>query len=130
MLTDVPLNAVIPASDIERAKRFYRDTLGFEVVDDRGEMVLFRSGGAEFSVYSTPSGGQAAHTLAGWRVADLDAEMADLRKRGVAFEDYDLPGLKTVDGVVEGGGMRGAWFKDSEGNILGVVQELSGGAAR
>jgi predicted metal-binding membrane protein len=67
----------------------------------------------------------AAHTLAAWRVTDLDAEMADLRTRGATFEEYDLPGLKPVDGVAEWGRLRGAWFKDSEGNVLGVTQLLS-----
>jgi catechol 2,3-dioxygenase-like lactoylglutathione lyase family enzyme len=123
MLADTPLNAVIPASDLDRAKRFYGDTLGLKLIADREGFVLFESGGTRFSLYATPSGGRAAHTLAGWTVADLDAEMTELRSRGVTFEEYDMPGLKTVNGVVEGGGMRGAWFKDSEGNILGVVQE-------
>ena len=127
MLSDVPISAVIPASDLDRARRFYGETLGCKLVRDEGETVRFSSGGAEFTLYRTPSGGQAGHTLAGWRVADLDAEMAELRARGVTFEDYDLPGgLKTVDGVAELGGIRGCWFKDSEGNILGVVQEVSG----
>lgn len=125
MLSDVPMSAVIPASDLDRAKRFYGETLGCKLVRDEGETVRFASGGSEFTVYRTPGGGQAGHTLAGWRVDDLDTEMAELRARGVRFEDYDLPGLKTVDQVAELGGIRGCWFKDSEGNILGVVQETS-----
>jgi catechol 2,3-dioxygenase-like lactoylglutathione lyase family enzyme len=125
MLTDAPLTAVIPASDIDRAKRFYRDTLGLKVTQEGAEDVLFESGGALFSLYATPSGGQAAHTLAAFVVTDLDAEMTDLRGRGITFEEYDLPGLKTVDGVAENGGMRGAWFKDSEGNVIAVVQPSS-----
>ena len=124
MLADTPLNAVIPATDLDRAKHFYGDTLGLKLIDDRQDTALFESGGARFILYTTPSGGQAAHTLAGWVVGDLDAEMTELRGRGVTFEEYDLPGLKTVDGVAEGAGMRGAWFKDSEGNILSVVQDL------
>ncbi|MFF6772912.1 hypothetical protein ACFY8W_05045 [Streptomyces sp. NPDC012637] len=79
-----------------------------------------------FTIYATPSGGQAAHTLAGWAVTDLDAEMEVLRARGVTFEEYDLPGLVTVDGVAEAGGVRSAWFKDSEGNILALVESASG----
>ncbi|WP_042366254.1 VOC family protein [Streptacidiphilus neutrinimicus] len=124
MLADVALTAVIPASDIERAKRFYRDTLGLALVRDEGETLVLESGGVRFTVYATPSGGQAAHTVAGWNVADLDAVMADLRRRGIVFEEYDLPGLKTVGGVAEIGTVRGSWFKDSEGNILGVVQGM------
>ncbi|MCX4883006.1 VOC family protein [Streptomyces sp. NBC_00847] len=124
MLADTPLTAVIPAGDLERAKRFYGDTLGLKLIDDREGVVVFDSGGTRFSLYPTPSGGRAAHTLAAWTVGDLDAEMAELRARGVTFEEYDQPGLKTVDGVLEASGMRGAWFKDSEGNILSVVQDL------
>jgi catechol 2,3-dioxygenase-like lactoylglutathione lyase family enzyme len=71
MLTDVALTAVIPASDLERAKRFYRDTLGLKLTKDAGEALAFEAGGVLFTVYSTPSGGQAAHTVAGWNVADL-----------------------------------------------------------
>ncbi|MEZ0068626.1 catechol 2,3-dioxygenase-like lactoylglutathione lyase family enzyme [Streptacidiphilus sp. MAP12-20] len=122
MLAQTALRAVIPATDLERAKRFYRDTLGLKLVEELEGALYFQSGDAMFTVYPTPSGGKAGHTVAGWQVADLDAEMTDLRGRGVTFEEYDLPGLKTVDGVADTGGMRGAWFKDSEGNILGVVQ--------
>jgi hypothetical protein len=74
------------------------------------------------AVYTLRGAGQATHTLAAWRVSDLDAAMADLRDQGVTFEQYDLPGLETVDGVAQWGRLRGAWFKDSEGNILGLTQ--------
>lgn len=124
MLAETPLNAVIPVGDIERAKHFYGDTLGLKLIEDREDTVLFESGDSRFVLYTTPSGGQAAHTLAGWVVGDLDAEMAELRSRGITFEEYDQPGLKTENGVAEGAGMRGAWFKDSEGNILSLAQDL------
>jgi catechol 2,3-dioxygenase-like lactoylglutathione lyase family enzyme len=122
MLADAAIQAVIPASDLDRAKAFYRDTLGLTLVRERTEEITFESGGKLFDVYRTPSAGQAAHTLASFKVSDLDAEMKELRSRGIAFEDYDFPGLKTVDGVAEGDGLRAAWFKDSEGNILCVAQ--------
>ncbi|MEU6141325.1 VOC family protein [Streptomyces sp. NPDC047081] len=123
MLAETPLNAVIPASDLDRAKHFYGDTLGLKLVLDGSDFAVFESGGVQFSLYSTPSGGKAAHTLATWLVTDLNTEMTDLRGRGVTFEDYDQPGLKTVNGVAEDDGMRAAWFKDSEGNILCVTQQ-------
>ncbi|MGE7436825.1 VOC family protein [Kitasatospora sp. NPDC001175] len=123
MLTDAPVHAVIPATDLERATAFYRDTLGLKLALDSEQEVRFESGGTVFSVYRTPNGGKAGHTLASWQVADLAAEMAELRSRGVAFEDYDLPGLKTVNGVAEAEGMRCSWFKDSEGNALCLVEE-------
>lgn len=122
MLADAPVQAAIPASDMERAKRFYRDTLGLTISREAEGAVHFESGGMRFFVYPTSNAGQAPHTLAAWLVADLDAEMAELRGRGVTFEEYDLPGLKTVNGVAELASMRGAWFRDSEGNILGVSQ--------
>jgi len=120
MLADAPLFAIIPVKDIARAKAFYRDTLGLVISQERGGDVLFTCGGTEFALYETPYGGQAEHTLASWKVADLDAEMTELRGRGIVFEEYDLPGLKTLDGVAEVDGLRGAWFKDSEGNVLCV----------
>ncbi|GAA2217735.1 VOC family protein [Micromonospora olivasterospora] len=126
MLTDAPVQAAIPASDMERAKRFYRDTLGLTISREAEDAVQLESGGAKFFIYPTSNAGKAPHTLAAWFVADLDAEMADLRGRGVTFENYDLPGLKTVNGVAEFPTMRGAWFKDSEGNILGVSQPREG----
>jgi catechol 2,3-dioxygenase-like lactoylglutathione lyase family enzyme len=122
MLAEAPVHPAIPASDLQRAIRFYRGTLGLKASTEAEEGVRFDCGGTQLFVYPTRSAGQAAHTLAAWRVTDLDAEMAALRTRGVTFEEYDLPGLKTVDGVAEWGGLRGAWFKDSEGNILGVTE--------
>lgn len=118
MLGDAPLVSIIPATDLARAKSFYTDTLGLKLTEENPRELGFECGGTEFGIYETPSGGQAAHTLASFKVTDLDAEMAALRGRGVTFEDYDFPGLKTVDGVAEDDGMRAAWFKDSEGNIL------------
>jgi catechol 2,3-dioxygenase-like lactoylglutathione lyase family enzyme len=126
MLSDAPVNAVIPAADMARAKHFYSDTLGLKVsMEMEGGVRYDAGGGTQFFVYQTPSAGQAAHTLASFVVADLDGEMADLRSRGVVFEDYDQPGLKTVEGVADMGEARGAWFKDSEGNILSLVQVRS-----
>lgn len=123
MLGDARVSAMIPASDVGRAKKFYSDTLGLKVIEEMDGGAAFACGeGTSFFLYDTPSAGQAAHTLATWEVADLDAEMADLRARGVTFEEYDMPGIKTKDGVAEGGGIRASWFKDSEGNILGLGQ--------
>jgi hypothetical protein len=79
-----------------------------------------------FQLYPTGSAGTAQHTLGGWVVDDLEATVADLRERGVEFEEYDLPSLKTVDGIAQLGDVeRAAWFRDSEGNILAVSQFLT-----
>ncbi|MEU8530161.1 MULTISPECIES: VOC family protein [Streptomyces] len=126
MLADSPIAAIIPVNDLERAKRFYTETLGLTMTRESPEDTRFDCGGTTIGIYETPYGGKAEHTLASWKVADLDTEMATLRSKGVTFEDYDLPGLKTVDGVAESDTMRGAWFKDSEGNILCVTEERSG----
>ncbi|NUR58453.1 MAG: VOC family protein [Catenulispora sp.] len=123
MLNDQPISPTIPAADLDRAKRFYQDTLGLKVVEERDEGIKFESGESVFFLYPTPYAGSAQHTQATWTVSDLDETMADLRGRGVEFEEYDLPGLKTVNGVAETETERGAWFKDTEGNILAVSQD-------
>jgi catechol 2,3-dioxygenase-like lactoylglutathione lyase family enzyme len=123
VLGDNPIGAMIPASDLARAKAFYADTLGLKVVKEDPEGVQFESGGIRFDVYPTRASGGTA-TVAGWIVQDLDTEMEDLRSRGIQFEEYDLPGLKTVNGIAEIEGFRGAWFKDTEGNVLAVAQDM------
>lgn len=117
--------ATLPVSDMARARAFYVDRLGFSVLDEDEQMgVLLGSGASRITLYPTTAGG-AGHTLGTWIVADLDAEVADLRGRGITFDEYDLPGLKTEDGIAEMPGVaRSAWFRDSEGNILAVTQPL------
>ncbi len=125
MLADAPIYATIPARDFDRAKHYYRDTLGLKVLQEEEQGIRFECGSTQLFVYPTFSPAVAGHTLASWDVADLDAEMEDLRARGVTFEEYDLPGLKTTNGVAEIGDERGAWFKDSEGNVLAVSERIS-----
>ncbi|MFF8278393.1 VOC family protein [Streptomyces lateritius] len=125
MLADSPVVAIVPVADMARAKRFYTETLGLTLTKESAEDTRLDSGGGTtIGLYETPYGGKAEHTLASWKVDDLDGEMSRLRSKGVTFEEYDLPGIKTVDGVVESETMRGAWFKDSEGNILCLTEEL------
>ncbi|WP_225800789.1 VOC family protein [Streptomyces sp. NK15101] len=126
MLSDSPIAAIIPVNDMDRAKQFYSETLGLSLTKESPEDTRYECGGTIIGLYETPYGGKAEHTLASWKVDDLDAEMSTLRSKGVTFEEYDLPGIKTVDGVVESDTMRGAWFKDSEGNILCVMEEREG----
>ncbi|WP_137991203.1 VOC family protein [Streptomyces vilmorinianum] len=126
MLADSPVAAMIPVNDMARAKGFYTETLGLTVTRETTEDTRLESGGTTIGLYETPYGGRAEHTLASFRVANLDTEMSQLRSKGVTFEDYDLPGLKTVDSVVEMDDMRCAWFKDSEGNILNLTEERAG----
>lgn len=125
MPPDHALWLTLHASDLERAKAFYRDVLGSEPVRETEAWVTYRSGASIFQLYPTTSAGTAQHTLAGWVVDDLEGAIAELRGRGGVFEDYDFPGLRTVEGIAELAGVeRAAWFRDSEGNILSVSQFL------
>ena len=113
---------VLPASDLARARAFYHDTLGFEVKDmPASHQFLIHAGeGTALVVYET-SPTKAEHTVATIVVDDLSAAMSDLRSRGVTFEDYDLPSVKTVDGVASFEGEESAWFTDTEGNIISLA---------
>ena len=123
MLSQLTVYPTIPAQDLDRARDFYENTLGFSPVRDDEGGILYQAGnGSVFFLYQTPSAGTAAHTLMAWVTNDLDGTMRDLRERGVIFEEYDFPGLKTINGVADLGGEYAAWFKDTEGNILSVGQ--------
>jgi catechol 2,3-dioxygenase-like lactoylglutathione lyase family enzyme len=116
-------HAVLPASDLRRARSFYHDTLDFDPAEEHEGMLMYRlESGAAFDIYETPNAGSAKNTQMCFSTDDLDAEMARLRERGVVFEDYDVPGLKTVDGVADMDGDRTAWFRDSEGNFICLSQ--------
>ena len=130
MLNDSKVDANIPASDLARARDFYADKLGLSPTRELGgEVLMYRtSGGTAFQVYRTDYAGQAGHTIAQWHVDDIEAEVHDLKAKGVTFEVYDMPGV-TWDGEIaamEGLG-RAAWFKDSEGNIMCIDQEETQG---
>jgi catechol 2,3-dioxygenase-like lactoylglutathione lyase family enzyme len=121
MLSDSEIYAVLPASDLGRARTFYQEKLGLEPVEERSDGLIYQAkGGPKFLLYETQFAGTAQNTAMNFVTGDLDAEMSDLRSRGVTFEDYDFPGLKTENGVAEYDGGRGGWFKDSEGNILAL----------
>ena len=112
----------IAVSDIDRAKKFYGEILGFKITEDLTSGVRFETGsGSSFFVYPSQFAGSNKATYMGFEVQDLDAAVKELRDRGIVFEEYDFPGLKTVDGIAEMEGERGAWFKDPEGNILSVA---------
>jgi catechol 2,3-dioxygenase-like lactoylglutathione lyase family enzyme len=121
-LADWSLGTTIPAKDLDGTRRFYEDVLGAQVVTEDPGGIIYLSGDSYFSLYPTEFAGTAQHTLGAFMVADVEAAVAELRGKGVSFEEYDLPGLKTVNGIAELGGIKGAWFKDPEGNILSVVQ--------
>jgi len=124
MFQNVPLHAVLPASNIERAKRWYSDKLGLEPIsEDEYGGVEYEAGGTSFLVYLSEFANTNKATAAGFRVDDFDGAVADLRSRGVIFEDVDFGEMgATVDGVITtpDGKDKAAWFKDSEGNILSL----------
>jgi catechol 2,3-dioxygenase-like lactoylglutathione lyase family enzyme len=123
MLGDAFLYATVPASDLQRARRFYEEKLGLQPVDDSPEDVFYGGkDGTRILVFASSGAASGTHTQVGLSVADIAAEVAELRARGVVFEEYDEPGLKSVDGIADMGTVKAAWFHDSEGNLLGVVE--------
>lgn len=122
-LTDAKARATVAVSDSDRARTFYQDTLGLTLESELPGVTTFRCGdGTVLDVYQSAFAGTAKSTVASFQVADLSAAMAELRGRGVAFEEYDQGEMKTTDGVVDFGAARGAWFRDPDGNILGLIQ--------
>jgi catechol 2,3-dioxygenase-like lactoylglutathione lyase family enzyme len=117
--------AVLPASDLERARRFWSDVFGLTPVRSDMGGDFYVVGGLPVLVYETQFAGTAQNTSFGLFTDDLDRDMAALRERGVTFNEYDLPGLKTENGIVDMDGERGAWFNDSEGNIISIAQPTS-----
>lgn len=126
MLREARVAAILPAADIERAKKFYSETLNLPQADvpTVGNDVAFQCGqGTLLYVYEREAGTKADHTVAGWLVEDVEEAVEKLAERGVEFEQYDLPGLRTDErGIAELDGAKSAWFKDPEGNILAINQ--------
>jgi catechol 2,3-dioxygenase-like lactoylglutathione lyase family enzyme len=124
MLIDHPMTLTIPVSDLERARSWYQANLGMSpahVVP--GEALVYRTD-ADQSVllFTSDEAGTVEHQVAAWRVDDLEAEVAELRERGVRFEEYDDADVHTDDGIAVTPVGRAAWFKDSEGNVLTISQ--------
>ena len=125
MLGKAEIAAIVPVSDVEKAVEFYGGTLGLELQIRRDDLpenreAEFRAGDGTLLAYESSGAGLSRHTVAGFRVDDVDAVVPALRERGVVFEEYDLPDLKTVDGIAEAGGVRAAWCKDPDGNIIAI----------
>jgi catechol 2,3-dioxygenase-like lactoylglutathione lyase family enzyme len=126
MLKDAPITPYIPAADVARARRFYEGTLGLVPLEEYAGGVFYSCGrGTSFFLYPSPGAGTSKASYAFWTVDDVEREVAELKSRGVVFEEYDMPGLKTANSIATGGGARTAWFKDSEGNILAVSQRIA-----
>jgi catechol 2,3-dioxygenase-like lactoylglutathione lyase family enzyme len=127
MLTNVPVCATLPTSNLNRARRFYREALGLAEgpLSVEGGVFFAAGGGTSLRIYERPPGyTPAEYTVVGFLVEDLEEEMSELRGRGVTFEEYDLPHLKTENGVYTDRqrGAKGAWVRDPDGNILALTQ--------
>ncbi|MBP7149059.1 MAG: VOC family protein [Acidobacteria bacterium] len=124
MLDDASVTAMLPVVDLRRARAFYEKVLGLRPVQERADgKVFYESGGGRFALYERATPTTADHTALSFELADVRQAVAALRERGVRFEEYDFPGLKTTDGVCVLGAEIAAWFKDPDGNIL-CVHEL------
>jgi catechol 2,3-dioxygenase-like lactoylglutathione lyase family enzyme len=123
MLDGATAHTTLPALDLDRAKAFYRDKVGATAGPESPAGAFFELGQTSFSLYPTPNASRGGHTQMAIRVEDVAGTVKELRDRGVTFEEYDMPGLKTVDGLADlGGAGKGAWFKDTEDNTIGVVE--------
>jgi catechol 2,3-dioxygenase-like lactoylglutathione lyase family enzyme len=123
----------IPVQDMGRARAFYADKLGLEPSEERPGGLLYRCAKGEFALFESVGSATGSHTQMAFEVDDIEAVVAELRRRGLVFEEYDVPGLETVDGIAEvagnypskgGVGERAAWFRDSEGNLFGIGQRM------
>jgi len=125
MLEQAQITAIVPVSDVEAAISFYGDTLGLRLKKRRDDLpenreAEFEAGDGALVVYESVGAGKSRHTVAGFRVDDIEAVASALRERGVSFEEYDLPDLKTENGIATVGDVRAAWCKDPDGNIIAI----------
>jgi catechol-2,3-dioxygenase len=123
MLGDHPIDVMLLATDLAVAKEFYGGRIGLEIVIENDDFLTFKCGGdSRLVLTKSTTGSTDPQTKASWRVEDLAAELTELRSRGVEIEEYDEPGLKTVDGIADVGFALSAWFVDPDGNSIGLLQ--------
>lgn len=127
MLTSAHVTTILPVMDMQRARDFYENKLGLRAgsMKPDGKFVYSCAGGAEIALFPKEGGTHADHTAISFQVPDVESEVGQLERAGVVFEDYDLPGLKTVNHICVLGSEKAAWFKDSEGNCLCIHQDLA-----
>ena len=125
MLQKSPMYAYIPAADVNRARNFYEKKVGFKPGKEIAGGISYDFGkGTGCFLYPTPNAGTSKASQAFWQVEDVEREVAELKSRGVTFEEYDSPGMKTVNSILTAGGAKAAWFRDSEGNTMAIIQGL------
>ena len=132
VLEDGKVATRIPVQDLQRSRKFYAEKLGLEPKEERPGGLLY-CGGGEFALFESAGAASGDHTQMGWEVEDIEATVERLRARGVVFEEYDFPGLRTINGIAEvagnypskgGVGERVAWFRDVDGNLFGIGQPM------
>jgi catechol-2,3-dioxygenase len=123
MLGDHPIDVMLLATDLGVAREFYGDKIGLEVLIENDAFLTFKCGGdSRLVVTKSSTGSTETQTKASWRVEDLTAEVTELRSRGVQIEEFDEPGLKTVEGIADVGFALSSWFVDPDGNSIGLLQ--------
>jgi predicted enzyme related to lactoylglutathione lyase len=126
MLSDASYQTSLPCSDLGRAKKFYAGKLGLTPAGERPAGAIYEGGdGSRFILFPSVGSASGSHSQMGFMVADIEGEVRDLKQqgRGVRFEEYDFPGFDKSTSIADMGGVRAAWFKDSEGNLVGIVQQ-------
>ena len=124
MLSTTNAIPTIAVKNLDTARRFYRDTLGLqEARSEDNEVIVFTSGDSLMNVYRSQFAGTNKATAVTWAVQDVEAEVRDLKAKGVRFEHYDMPGLKREGDIHVAGSMKVAWFKDPDGNILNIYNQ-------
>ena len=114
---------MIAVKDLDRARKFYEEKLGLKEVDDFGEGFLLQSGDTKLNVYRSEFAGTNKATALTFDVDDIESEVRGLKEKGIAFEHYDMDGLQAEGDIYSGEGMKTAWFKDPDGNILSLLEE-------
>jgi catechol 2,3-dioxygenase-like lactoylglutathione lyase family enzyme len=122
MLSNARTHTTLPCQDLQRAREFYSTRLGLEPAEEAPAGLFYDSGGTRFLLFPSSGRPSGDHTQMGFRVDDIDSTIRDLKDREVEFERYDFPGFDKETSIATTGDVRSAWFKDSEGNLLGVVQ--------
>jgi predicted enzyme related to lactoylglutathione lyase len=126
MLTNASVTTMLPVKDMTRARAFYEGCLGLKAGNFKPDGKFeYAVGGSTLALFPKPDGTKAEHTAISFRVADIAASIAELKRAGVVFENYDLPGFKTVEHVCVLGSEKAAWFKDTEGNYLCIHEDLA-----
>ena len=122
MLGNADATPMLAVKDLDRARQFYGENLGLKEVDDFGEGFMLKSGGTQVTVYRSEFAGTNKATALTFDVDNIEDEVRSLREKGISFEHYDLEGLTPKGDIYEGEGMKTAWFKDPDGNILSLIE--------